>query len=153
MKVGNHHQLPVKWDDPKTFSSSSVSAHSPRDQIFTVKCEMREERLYFPRLVESIRRRVAALCLEKGSHTRYYEAFHDFWHFSAIWEKLPSRQHPPLDGGAGAPGATSMSDRNIPSERTKLPNQEQTLADTCWSRGHKHHSNHQPRSESTHTPP
>ncbi|GBN17276.1 hypothetical protein AVEN_85895-1 [Araneus ventricosus] len=60
---------------------------------------------------------------------------------------------PALDGGKGAPGATLISNRNISSEGTLRPGQDQTPADTCWSRGHEHHSNHQPRSKSTHTPP
>ncbi|GBM87485.1 hypothetical protein AVEN_211636-1 [Araneus ventricosus] len=42
---------------------------------------------------------------------------------------------------------------SIPSERTRRHSQDQTLADTCWSRCHKHHNKHQPRSKSTHTPP
>ncbi|GBO43043.1 hypothetical protein AVEN_114574-1, partial [Araneus ventricosus] len=64
MKVPNHHQLSVKQDEPKSFSSSTLSGWFPRYQIFTVKYDFR-------RVVESMPGRIAALHWAKAVPSRY----------------------------------------------------------------------------------
>ncbi|GBM94587.1 hypothetical protein AVEN_272498-1 [Araneus ventricosus] len=82
MKVANPYQLPVKRcePEPKSFSSSSLSSPSSRDQIFTVIRKFRQ--LYFPLLDESMPCRFAA-------HRRQKNVPHDIRRYRVSNKGLP----------------------------------------------------------------